>query len=85
MQANLSDQVNQAVSEMDRAMPVYVEEVAAAAQSPDDQSKQLVAMISNFIVREDDVPPMREASGVQRYNAPAIAPGPMSASESYAM
>ncbi|KWB20512.1 chemotaxis protein [Burkholderia cepacia] len=82
------DQVNQAVSEMDRATQhnaAYVEEVAAAAQSLDDQSKQLVAMISGFIVREDDVSPMQEAPGAQRHDSSAIARGPMAASESYAM
>lgn len=57
------EQVNQAVSEMDRTTQhnaAYVEEVAAAAQSLDDQSKRLVAMISNFIVRDGDAPPAQE-------------------------
>ncbi|UQO39484.1 methyl-accepting chemotaxis protein [Burkholderia cepacia] len=82
------DQVNQAVSEMDRATQhnaAYVEEVAAAAQSLDVQSKQLVAMISGFIVREDDVLPMQEAPDARRHDAPAIATRPVSARESYAM
>ncbi|WP_082728859.1 methyl-accepting chemotaxis protein [Burkholderia sp. LA-2-3-30-S1-D2] len=82
------DQVNQAVSEMDRATQhnaAYVEEVAAAAQSLDDRSKQLVAMISNFIVREGDNPPVPEVPGTQRDGPPAIARSPMSASESYVM
>ncbi|WP_175816856.1 methyl-accepting chemotaxis protein [Burkholderia diffusa] len=82
------DQVNQAVSEMDRATQhnaAYVEEVAAAAQSLDDQSKQLVAMISNFIVCEDDAPPMQDATGSRRYGPPAIESGPVSASGAYAM
>ncbi|CAB3766625.1 MULTISPECIES: methyl-accepting chemotaxis protein [Burkholderia] len=82
------DQVNQAVSEMDQATQhnaAYVEEVAAAAQSLDDQGKQLVAMISRFVVREGDGSPMRKASGARRYDAAAIAPGPVSAGESYAM
>ena len=67
------DQVNQAVSEMDRATQhnaAYVEEVAAAAQSLDDRSKQLVAMISNFIVREGDNPPVPEVPGTQRMVRP---------------
>ncbi|MBU9607879.1 methyl-accepting chemotaxis protein [Burkholderia multivorans] len=82
------EQVNQAVSEMDRATQhnaAYVEEVAAAAQSLDDQSKQLVAMISNFIVHEVDAPPMQEVPHTPRDGAPAIARRPVSASESYAM
>ncbi|HIC7208929.1 methyl-accepting chemotaxis protein [Burkholderia stabilis] len=82
------DQVNQAVSEMDRATQhnaAYVEEVAAAAQSLDDQSKQLVTMISSFIVREDDALPMQEAPDVRRYGSPAIESRPVAASESYAV
>ncbi|MGK8206652.1 methyl-accepting chemotaxis protein [Burkholderia cenocepacia] len=82
------DQVNQAVSEMDRATQhnaAYVEEVAAAAQSLDDQSKQLVAMISNFVVREIDAPPMPEVPQTSRDGAAAIARRPPPASESYAM
>ena len=62
-----------AVSEMDRATQhnaAYVEEVAAAAQSLDDRSKQLVAMISNFIVREGDNPPVPEVPGTQRMVRP---------------
>ncbi|HDR9762391.1 TPA: cache domain-containing protein [Burkholderia cepacia ATCC 25416] len=81
------DQVNQAVSEMDRATQhnaAYVEEVAAAAQSLDDQSKQLVTMISSFIVREDEASPVHEAPGARRYGSPAIESRPVSASESYA-
>ncbi|WP_051481713.1 methyl-accepting chemotaxis protein [Paraburkholderia nodosa] len=57
------DQVNRAVSEMDRTTQhnaAYVEEAAAATQSLDDQSKRLVAMIAGFVVREDDGPPFRE-------------------------
>ena len=60
------DQVNQAVSEMDRTTQhnaAYVEEAAAAAQALDDQSKRLVAMISSFIVCDDDVLPMGEDDG----------------------
>ncbi|KVK97704.1 methyl-accepting chemotaxis protein [Burkholderia cepacia] len=82
------DQVNQAVSEMDRATQhnaAYVEEVAAAAQSLDDQSKQLVAMISIFVVREVDTSPMPEVPHTPRDGATAIARRPMPASESYAM
>ncbi|MDW9247419.1 methyl-accepting chemotaxis protein [Burkholderia cepacia] len=82
------EQVNQAVSEMDRATQhnaAYVEEVAAAAQSLDDQSKQLVAMISNFIVDEGDMPLVPDVPGKQRDCPPAIGQGPVSASESYAM
>ncbi|MDN7970476.1 methyl-accepting chemotaxis protein [Burkholderia multivorans] len=82
------DQVNQAVSEMDRATQhnaAYVEEVAAAAQSLDDQSKQLVAMISNFVVHEVDTPPMPEMQQTSRDGAAAIARRPLPASESYAM
>ncbi|WP_081077924.1 methyl-accepting chemotaxis protein [Burkholderia pseudomultivorans] len=82
------DQVNQAVSEMDRATQhnaAYVEEVAAAAQSLDDQSKQLVAMISNFVVHEVDTPPMPEVPQTSRDGAAAIARRPLPASESYAM
>ncbi|MCW3587693.1 methyl-accepting chemotaxis protein [Burkholderia cenocepacia] len=82
------DQVNQAVSEMDRATQhnaAYVEEVAAAAQSLDDQSKQLVAMISNFVVHEVDTPPTPEVAPTSRDGAAAIARRPLPASESYAM
>ncbi|WP_081087292.1 methyl-accepting chemotaxis protein [Burkholderia pseudomultivorans] len=82
------DQVNQAVSEMDRATQhnaAYVEEVAAAAQSLDDQSKQLVAMISNFVVREIDTPTMPEVPQTSRDGTAAIARRPLPASESYAM
>ncbi|WP_081077041.1 methyl-accepting chemotaxis protein [Burkholderia pseudomultivorans] len=82
------DQVNQAVSEMDRATQhnaAYVEEVAAAAQSLDDQSKQLVAMISNFVVHEVDTPPMPEVPQTSRDDAAALARLPLPASESYAM
>ncbi|WP_081078736.1 methyl-accepting chemotaxis protein [Burkholderia pseudomultivorans] len=82
------DQVNQAVSEMDRATQhnaAYVEEVAAAAQSLDDQSKQLVAMISNFVVREVDTPPTPEVPQTSRDGAAALARRPLPASESYAM
>ena len=82
------DQVNQAVSEMDRATQhnaAYVEEVAAAAQSLDDQSKQLVAMISNFIVREDGAPLAQDASGARRYSSPAVGPGALPAGDAYAM
>jgi methyl-accepting chemotaxis protein len=59
------DQVNQAVSEMDRTTQhnaAYVEEAAAAAQSLDDQSKRLVAMISSFVVHDDGAPLARESS-----------------------
>ncbi|WP_081056881.1 methyl-accepting chemotaxis protein [Burkholderia pseudomultivorans] len=82
------DQVNQAVSEMDRATQhnaAYVEEVAGAAQSLDDQSKQLVAMISNFVVHEVDTPPTPEVPQTSRDGAAAIARRPLPASESYAM
>ncbi|MBF5011819.1 methyl-accepting chemotaxis protein [Burkholderia pseudomultivorans] len=82
------DQVNQAVSEMDRATQhnaAYVEEVAAAAQSLDDQSKQLVAMISNFVVHEIDTPPVPEVAPTSRDGAAALVRRPLPASESYAM
>ncbi|ABB06642.1 methyl-accepting chemotaxis protein [Burkholderia lata] len=83
------DQVNQAVSEMDRATQhnaAYVEEVAAAAQSLDDQSRQLVAMISTFIVRDDDdAPPQLEALDARPPAASAFGKHAAPVRESYAV
>ncbi|MBN3794957.1 methyl-accepting chemotaxis protein [Burkholderia sp. Ac-20392] len=83
------DQVNQAVSEMDRATQhnaAYVEEVAAAAQSLDDQSRQLVTMISTFIVRDDDgAPPLQEALDARPPAATAFGTHAAPVRESYAV
>ncbi|MGQ7937655.1 methyl-accepting chemotaxis protein [Paraburkholderia sp. D1E] len=82
------DQVTQAVAEMDRATQhnaAYVEEVAAAAQSLDDQSKQLVTMVSTFVVHDDRPLPAQGMIGSQRPVAPEFEQRSAATREAYAV
>jgi methyl-accepting chemotaxis protein len=82
------DQVTQAVAEMDRATQhnaAHVEEVAAAAQSLDDQSKQLVTMVATFVVHDDRPSPAQGEIGTQRPVAPQFEQRSAVTGEAYAV